>query len=131
MDALGNVFPVLLENSLVASTSDGTMDIDLRKYYVSPGNREIMATFTAIGATVSCSSCITKFEEASSSASADYADITGATFTLVTDIAINTGTALQTIWFGTHPDKPFLRCFHTVSAAVKINVQVFLVKRVG
>ena len=136
MDALGNVQAVIAECTLVTTGGVGTAayEIDLRKFYVSPGKREVMAVLTAIApASASCTLYTPKFTEASSSATAgsNYTDVTSGAFTGVTAAA---GAAItrQQIFFGLHPDKPFVRIYNTITGG-KINASIvlFMVKRIS
>jgi hypothetical protein len=132
MDALGNVYAQLIECGLITATGDSTFDIDMRKYFMSPGNREIMATLAVLCPASLCivTGLVCKFEQCSVSVSTSYADVTGGAFTDIGAIAKSGYAALQTIWFGINPAKPFLRLYHTLTGAgATVVCEVFMVKR--
>ena len=127
MDSLQSVLPVIVEGLVVDSTRVGGTEIDLRKYYVTPGKRDLMATmYPATTGSASFSSLVTKWMQASSSSTADLGDITGATFTAANDESAT----LQTIFFGADPAKPFLRVYHTLTGGGALPVVLlYMVKR--
>ena len=132
MDALGNVYPQLAECALIAATAIGSnaYELDLRNYFVTPGNREVMATLAVIApVSASLTSLTCKFMQSSVSTTGGYVDVTGGGFTASGALAAAAAASIQTIWFGTSPIKPFLRIYHTISGKATVVSQVFMVKR--
>ena len=135
MDSLGNVIAIAAENALVSGSAIGSnaFEIDVRTYYVTPGKRAALSTLLVRApASASLTSLVTKWMEASSSATAasNYSDITNGAFTVVT-AAAGAAVAIQQIELQFDPSKPYKRVYHTITGSASVACELFLVKRIA
>ena len=116
-----------LSNALVAATAAGT-ELDLQKYFVNPGKREMKAVFAPILATSDSGGTLGyKMQHSLTTVDSDFSDISGAAFTTVTDDA--TVKTPEQIHFFTN--RRFVRAYATISDATSwaIAAQLYAVKR--
>lgn len=121
---------VLLSHAAVTTTA-ALPDVDLGKYYVSPGSRELMATLVAVptGADTDEKSDV-KLQESATTVDSDFTDITGATFTQISQE--DSTPAIQQIFFTMGAGKRYVRPHHTgagTTIAFTLSVSIFAVKR--
>ena len=118
--------PILLNGTYMAATAAMT-EVDLRKYFVSPGKRELMATLVVAGGVATDTFTFdVKMQQSPTTVDSDFVDITGATFTQVPDATV----ALQAIFFGTDPASPYLRGYATIAGTGGQPIlELFAVKR--
>ncbi len=101
-------------------TSDA---LDLQKYFVNPGKREMKAVLAASQATSDSGSFDYLLQESNTSVDSDFSNITGATFTQVGDTY-----SMQEIHFYTN--KQWIRGKADISGATwAVAAAVFAVKR--
>lgn len=109
-----NYYTATAAVSALTATGTGT-EIDLRKYFVSPGKCEVKAILGSHFVKTASSDTGTmdvKFQQSSTSVDSDFADITGAAFTQVSET--NTG-ACEQIHFLV--SKAYLREAHTITTS--------------
>lgn len=116
------------------TTTATPAEVDLNKYFVSPGKRGIMATLSVISAAnaVSDSGSVTvKLQSSNTTVDSDFTDITGGAFATVVDTdAPTTAGSLETIYFAA-PDERYMRGVATVTGTPILDVSctAYLVKR--
>lgn len=126
------IAPLQLISGSIGATAAGT-EVALYPYYVSPGKREMKAVLMAYADTANAASdtfeLVVKLQESATTVDSDFADITGAAFTAVTEAA-TTGT-LQQIHFQTAAASKFLRNYSTItgSGAIHVNAAALVVSR--
>lgn len=120
------VATIQLDAARVTTTAAGT-EVDLQKYFVSPGKREMKAVLTAlIGVSSDSGSIDVKLQESATTVDSDFSDISGATFTQVTDAATP---AAEAIHFFTK--QRYVRTYRTLAGTSVWDVaaQLYAVKR--
>lgn len=120
----------LLLDAVIVTTTGAGVEIDLRKYFVSPGKRELKATLAITLPVLATDSYVldVKLQGSSTTVDTDFVDITGASFTQVNDGAA----AFQEIHFGTSPIQPFIRTYRTITGANALPVvELFVTKRIS
>lgn len=102
--------------------------LDLIKYFVNPGKREMKATLIALPDTTDSGTFDYKLQEAATTVDSDFSDISGATFTQVGRNAdASTGT-FQEIHFFTK--QRYIRGVGTIAGGTwAVGAAVFAVKR--
>ena len=116
------------------TTTATPAEVDLNKYFVSPGKRGIMATLSVISAAnaVSDSGSVTvKLQSSNTTVDSDFTDITGGAFATVVDTdAPTTAGSLETIYFACPADR-YIRAVGTVTGTPILDAActLFLVKR--
>jgi hypothetical protein len=100
----------LIAAGLAATAAD--TELDLRKYFVSPGKREAKAVLVSVwgGAGSDSGTLDVKIQESSTTVDSDFVDITSAAFTQIGD---GTTSAPEELHF--LPTKCFVRTYHTVA----------------
>ena len=121
------VATLTLHKASVSTTAAGT-ELDLQKYFVNPGKREMKAVVTAISAAVSSDSGAFdyKLQESTTTVDSDFSDISGAATTQVVDTDTNTD---QVIHFYTK--NQYIRGYATIGGGQVwyVTAHVFAVKR--
>lgn len=116
-----------LHKASVPSTAAGT-EVDLQKYFVNPGKREMMAVVTAISAGVGSDSGSFdyKLQESTTTVDSDFSDISGAAVTSTPDTDTNVS---QTIFFYTK--NQYVRGYATITGGQVwyVVANMFAVKR--
>jgi len=111
----------------VSATGAGT-ELDLQKYFVSPGKREMKAVYGAVwdGASSDSGTITYKLQESADTVDSNFSDISGAAFTVQGD---SDTAALQEIHFFTN--KRFVRGYSTLTgtAIYDVVVTLFALKR--
>lgn len=98
-------------------------ELDLAKYYVNPGKREMKAIVTAIKTSSDSGTFDYKLQSSTTTVDSDFADITGAAITQVPD---SDEPSVQEIHFFT--SQQYLRGYQTIAGgtwAVSALVQTF------
>lgn len=128
-----DILPVAIFKQQFTSTATPA-EIDLAKYYVSPGKRGVMATLSVISAANAASdsgSVAVKLQSAATTVDSDFVDITGAGFATVIDTdAPTTAGSLETIYFAL-PNDRYVRGVATVAGTPILDcaATLYLVKR--
>ena len=127
------IYPLNLLGAIVSSTTTGT-EVDLAKYYISPGRRECMATLSVINSTGVASdtgSVIVKLQSSATTVDTDFSDVTGYTFTSVADTDCSTTSASFERLYAGLPANRYLRAVATVTGTpiLAVNCDVSMVKR--
>ena len=116
-----------LHKASVSSTAAGT-ELNLEKYFVNPGKREMMAVVTGISAAVGSDSGAFdyKLQESTTTVDSDFSDISGAVVTQTVDTDTNTN---QAIYFYTN--KQYVRGYATITGGQVwyVSANLFAVKR--
>lgn len=116
-----------LHKASVGTTAAGT-EVDLQKYFISPGKREMKCVVTAISAAVASDSGAFdyKLQESTTTVDSDFSDISGAATTQVVDTDTNTD---QVIHFYTK--NQYIRGYATITGGQVwyVVAHVFAVKR--
>ena len=74
-----------LHSATIAATAAGT-EVDLQKYFVNPGKREMKAVFAPVLATSDSGGTLAyKLQHSTTTVDSDFSDISGGGFTTVTD----------------------------------------------
>jgi hypothetical protein len=118
------IYPLQLNSGAVTATGFG-VEVDLSKYYVSPGKREMKALMAAYADTANAASDTfsidVKMQESATTVDSDFVDITGAAFTQVTEVIAAAG-VLQQLHFQTLPASVYLREHHTIAGSGIIHL---------
>jgi hypothetical protein len=111
MENMRAIAALKLEAGSITTTA-ASAELNLQKYFVSPGKREMKAVLVAIprGAGTDSGTLDYKLQESATTVDSDFADITGAAFTQVTEA---TSAAPESIHFFTA--KQFVRGYATVA----------------
>jgi hypothetical protein len=110
----------------VKTTGAGT-EVDLSKSFVEPGKRTLAAILTAIDTVTSDSGSFDyKIQESATTVDSDFTDITGATFTSLTEAST---AAPETIFFNT--TKRYVRGYNTTAGSWVAAAHLLLTKRDG
>jgi hypothetical protein len=112
-DSVHEFHSVLLGNHWTSNTADA--DVDLRYYYASPLKREVKAQLVAKNAGSDTGTLAMKIQESATTVDSDFADITGAAFTTLTDAST---AGIESIYFAISTGKKFLRSQPTVTGGV-------------
>jgi hypothetical protein len=116
---------IKLHGARVASSAAGT-EVDLQKYYVNPGKREMKATVQPILSGSDSGTFVYKLQESLTTVDSDFSDISGATTSTLADS--DSPFDVQSIHFYTN--KRFVRGYVTLSAgAYFVAATLFAVKR--
>lgn len=111
-----------LHNAKIAATAAGT-EVNLQKNFVSPGKREMKAVIACtLGTSDSGGTIAVKLQHSATTVDSDFSDITGATFTTLTDDG--TAKTPEEIHFFTA--KQYVRDYSTISDATTWNLSVLL-----
>jgi len=116
-----------LHNATIAATAAGT-EVDLQKSFVSPGKREMKAVLACILATSDSGGTIAvKLQESNTTVDSDFSDISGASFTTLTDDG--TAKTPEEIHFFT--SKRYVRDYSTISDATTwaLSTLLFALRR--
>jgi hypothetical protein len=120
------VATIQLDQVVVTTTGAGT-EVNLQKYFVNPGKREMKALFAAMETVSSDSGSLTyKLQESNTTVDSDFSDISGAAFTAIQD---SDSSAIQTLHFFTK--KQYVRGYRTVVGGTDwvTIAAIFAVKR--
>lgn len=121
------VATINIDAGLVTTTGAGA-EVDLQKYFVNPGKREMKAVMTAMhnGIASDSGTFAYKLQESNTTVDSDFSDISGASFTTLPDSDSNEN---ESIHFYTN--KRYLRGYRTVGNVGKFFVaaNIFAVKR--
>ena len=124
---LRQVATINLHKASVSTTAAGT-EVDLAKHFVNPGKREMKAVLTAIHNGVSSDSGTLdyKMQESNTTVDSDFSDISGATFTQLTDSDVS---SVEQIHFFTA--KRYVRGYATITnvGIYFVAANLFAVKR--
>jgi hypothetical protein len=115
-----------LDNGVVTTTGAGT-EVNLAKYFVNPGKREMKAVLGAMETAGSDSGSLAyKLQESATTVDSDFSDISGAAFTTIQDSDTNT---IQSLHFFTK--KQYIRGYRTLVGGTDWATvcAVFAVKR--
>ena len=106
----------------VAATGAGT-ELDLQKYFVSPGKREMKAVYGAVetGAASDSGTLAYKLQHSNTTVDGDFSDISGAAFSTQGD---SDTPAIQEIHFFTN--RRYVRGHRTLGATTTYDVVVTL-----
>lgn len=119
-----------LHGAAVTTTAAGT-ELNLQKYFVNPGKREMKAVLSPVwgGAASDSGTFDYKLQESNTTVDSDFSDITGATFTQVSGDSDNTGATAEAIHFFTN--KQYVRGYATVAGTgtYYVAATLFAVKR--
>ena len=116
---------IKLHGARVASTAAGT-EVDLQKYFVNPGKREMKATVQPILSGSDSGTFVYKMQESNTTVDSDFSDISGATTSTFADS--DSPFDVQQIHFYTK--KQYVRGHVTLSAgAYFVAATLFAVKR--
>lgn len=119
-----------LARAQVSATGSST-EVDVSKYYVSPGTREMMAVISALPTGADADETLdSKLQESATTVDSDFTDISGASFTQLTQPTA--AGALQAIYFSMASGKKYVREAHTLAGTTPtfdLSVMLFAVKR--
>ena len=119
------VAAIKLHGARVASTAAGT-EVDLQKYFVNPGKREMKATVQPILTGSDTGTFAYKMQESNTTVDTDFSDISGATVAAMPDS--DSPFDVSQIHFFTA--KRYVRGYVTLSAgAYFVAATLFAVKR--
>lgn len=133
MENMHSLLPLKLAGANLVATGVGA-DASLA-YAVSPAKREMLAVvnaFASVGDVASDTFTLAlKLQESPTTADTDFADITGATFTDLTDVA---PTLHEAIYFETLPASKYIREAHTLTGGTgtygsAVAMTAFVIKR--
>jgi len=117
---------IQLDNGVVTATGAGA-EVNLQKYFVNPGKREMKAIMGALETVASDSGTLAyKLQESNTTVDSDFSDISGAAFTTIGDSDTNT---LQSLHFYTK--KQYVRGYRTLVGGTDwaTVAAIFAVKR--
>ena len=119
-DSVREIFNTLLGGTWTTTAADP--DVDLRYYFASPGKREMSATLAAkyrtAGGSCDSGSLVLKIQESATTVDSDFVDISGATFTTLTDTDTTVASrGAETIYFSVSTGVKYLRSYATVASA--------------
>ena len=127
MDNMKAAALLTLHNAALAATAAGNT-VDLAKYFVNPGKREMKAVFAPILATSDSGGTLAyKLQHAATTVDSDFSDITGGGFTTVTD----NGAAKTPEQIHFFTNKRYVRGYATISDSTTwaITAVFFAMKR--
>ncbi len=113
---LGAIAALTLDASTALVATGAGTEINLQKYFISPGKRPMKALVTPLwtGSDSGTATFDYKLQESNTTVDSDFSDISGASITQVSaDAAAN---AVQSISFFTA--KQYVRGYHTTTAGV-------------
>lgn len=130
MENMRSLHALLSYGAVTASAA--LTDVDIRKNFVSPGRRQLMATAVIVPTGTDTDETSTvKLQESATTVDSDFTDISGAAFTAVAQGATP---SVEQLFFQTLTTTKYLRGYHTAAGttpAFTIAVEFFLVKRVA
>jgi len=116
-----------LHSATIAATAAGT-EVNLQKYFVNPGKREMKAVFAPVlGTSDSGGTLAYKLQHSTTTVDSDFSDISGGGFTTVTD----DGTAKTPEQIHFYTKNQYVRGYATLSDATTwaLVAMFFAVKR--
>jgi len=125
MNNLRAVASITLEATKSDSDTAGAAEVDLQKYFVNPGKREMKAVVTGVFTTTDSGTFDYKLQESNTTVDSDFSDISGATATQVGD---GSTFAAEAIHFFTA--KRYVRGVRTIAGGTwAVAATLFAVKR--
>jgi len=112
-DSVHEYHSLLLGYHWTATGADS--DVDLRYYFASPLKREVKAQLVAQISGSDTGTLAIKIQQGATTVDSDFADISGAAFTTLTDASDR---ALEAIYFAIDTGKKYLRSYATVTGGI-------------
>ena len=106
---------LMLDGASKTTTVAGT-EVDLAYYYATPGKREMKACLVCyVDVATDSGTLAYKIQESATTVDSDFTDISGATFTTVTDAS---SAAVESIYF--FSAKRYIRGYSTVTGSPRV-----------